>query len=584
MAASLLSDSGVQAEDHPGARPLPGPSAAPARVPRMKVLRAERGWLEVRRDLGERTPSVVVVTGPECPASEPSCDLLARGEFSAVAEAWRARARVGEDGARLRGGLGTSLYLEGDLLGALRVFTWAASDHPLDPHVQNGLGNVLSELGVWTQARAEFSSLAREPGFAAVAHHNLGNALRAAEQPREALREYARALDLEPGLAVAHFNRGLVLLELDQAGAAAEAFRAATERQPALADGYLYEGVARLRTQDTIRATIALHRAEDLAGPSPAVDLALGLACQRLGMHSESVRRLERALPHTPRDARVLRLLASSLIQASQSVRAEEVLEEAFALEPPSADGHFAQGLRLLLIDRSAGATRHLKQALALGRRQADTYFALGEALSRQEELEPAVEALLEASRLSPGSAAIQFSLGVTLRRQGDGQGALRAFLEARGLDPGDPEHHTALLEQQQRMGDFAGCAETGRGVVDRFPRELAARFETAFCLAVVGELALAAEHLESGLDQDTEGDGVLALWGRLERLTASGLDLAGLWLLKGMIHERRGDWHRAIQAFERLARSHPPGDWVRQARARIHRLAPVGSAAGAAP
>ncbi len=576
VAGSTFTDLGVQADESEGWLRLPGPEAPLVRLPRAELLRATGGWLEIRRAGGPRVAGITVVTLPGCEGSAPLCERLRRGEYAEAAEELRQQAKAGEDGVSLRLGLGGSLYLEGDLLGAMRVYTWAAADFPDDPDVHNGLGNVLAELGVVAQARDEFGALAREPGYAAVAANNLGNALRSAGLLREAVGEYATAARADPELAASHFNRGLALLEMDEAAPAAEAFRAATLGLPRLADGYLYEGVARLRADDAVRAAVALYRAEDLGGGGPAVDLALGLACQQVGMHEEAVRRLERALPVAGGDPRIHRLLVTSLLMTGRNARAEEVLEAAFAEGEADAEAHFVQGLRLLMIERQEAAVAHLRRALAMGRRQADVHFALGEALLLAGEGEAAAEALLEAARLSPDAAPIQSALGRALQRGGDGRGALRAFLRARELEPGDADHHALVMDQQLRLGDFAACAETGRGLVERFPGQLPGRFQTAFCHALAGELDLAAEQLEAALDQDLDGQAVLPLWRQLRLLSQARLDAPGLWLLWAMLQERRGNWSEAIVAYERLVRCHPPAAWTRRALERIHRLSPA--------
>jgi tetratricopeptide (TPR) repeat protein len=574
-AGGLFSDMGVQADESEGLLNLPGPATVLTRLPRAEIVSAGDGWLGVRRAGGPRVASVTVLALAGCAGSDPVCARLLRGEFAQAAEELRRLAKGGEDGVLLRLGLADSLYLDGDLLGAMRVYSWAAADFPDDPGVHNGMGNVLAELGVVAQAQDEFDALTREPGYAAVASNNLGNALRNAGRLQEAADEYSRAAQADPELAAAHFNRGLALLDLDQAGPAAEAFWAATQRLPGLADGYLYEGVSRLRAGDAVRAAVALYRAEEVGGPGPALDLALGLACQQVGMHEEAVRRLERALPVAGDDARIHRFLVTSLLMTGRNERAEEVLEAAFAGEQDSAEAHFAQGLRLLMIDRPGAAAVHLRRALGLGHRQAEVHFALGEALLQLDEPEEAADALREAARLSPETAAIHFGLGSALWRAGEGSAALAAFQRALALAPDDVDNHLALLEQQVRLGDFAGCAATGRGMVDRFPDQLPARFQTAFCHALAGDLDRAAEHLEAALDQDVEGQGVLPLGQELRALPSAAEVLPGVWLLRAMLHERRGDWSEAIVAYERLVRCHPPAAWARRAMERIHRLAP---------
>jgi tetratricopeptide (TPR) repeat protein len=79
--------------------------------------------------------------------------------------------------------------------------------------------------------RALRSAVRHGPGFA-LAHLNLGSALRSAGQGEEAVACFRRALALEPTLAAAHYNLGNALLASRQPLAAMPAFDAATRLAP----------------------------------------------------------------------------------------------------------------------------------------------------------------------------------------------------------------------------------------------------------------------------------------------------------------------------------------------------------------
>jgi hypothetical protein len=84
---------------------------------------------------------------------------------------------------------------------------------------------------------------------------------------------------------------------------------------------------------------------------------------------------------------------------------------------------------------------------------------------------------------------------------------------------------------------------------------------------------------MEDALDHDTGGQEVVHFWKKLHKLVASKAGLPGLHLLLAMLHERRGNWSEALQAYERFILVSPTTGWTQKALVRIHELAPPESA-----
>lgn len=572
----LMSDAGVKADESPNGIEVDGPERAAKRLPAARVIRLdERGWLEVTRPEGDRISSITVVTGFDCHPGEAVCDDLENGAFEEVTLHYRELVASGLDDVGTRRGLANALFLEGDLSGAIRAYSWAWAGFPSDSDLRNGLGNTLLALGVYEQARDEFAHLEQDPAYRAVALNNLGNALRAANEVTQAEEEYRRSAVLDSNLVAAHFNRGVSQMELSRFEAAAVSFREVIRRLPGLTEAYLHEGLALLRSGHAVRAAVALHRARDLEPDNPAVALALGLASQEVGLDGEAIALLERALAFNPADERIHHLLATSLVRTGQLGKAADVLQQAFDLRPRDADAYFQHGLKLFLCDRPQDSVHHLLQAMAKGRRDADLLFALGQALLQADRAEAAVQALQAASRMKPAAAEIHLALGLALQKTDDEPSAVREFKTASALDPADLDIQGVLMGALMRSSDFSGCAEVGKHLVEVRPELVAPRFDVALCLALAGDLEKAAEWLEDGLDHDLDGTEVHPLWRRVSYLVEIETSAAGPYLLLALIHQRRGNWSKAVEAYRGLIHSAPDTAWAIEAQARVHSLSP---------
>jgi tetratricopeptide (TPR) repeat protein len=574
-AGASLSDAGVQAEEPADAICLSGPARTPRSLPKARVLRVDaRGWVEVTRTDDDQLAAVTVVTGFDGLDGGELARDLSRGEFGDVARYYRELAEAGMDDLATRTGLANALFLDGDLGGAVRAYTWAWSDYPGDPDLRNGLGNVLASVELVSQAYEEFVILAASPAYRAIALNNLGNAYQQANRLDRAVEEYTRAAAADPGLVAAHYNSGVAWMALGRMESAADAFRQVTRLAPSMAQGYLNEGLALLRSGQSVRAAVALHRARDLDPNSDSITLALALASQDVGLDEQAVVLFQQALLANPTDERIHHLLANSLVRTGRNAEAAATLKRAFALAPRDADDHFQLGLKLFLCDQPRSASEQFMQAMSKGRRDAEVFFALGQAMLQNGQTDAAVESLTVASRMKPEAAEIHFSLGLALSVADRLEDAVDEVKTAAALDPNDRNIHGMLTGLQLRAGDFAGCAQVGRALVRRHPELIAPRFDVALCLALDGKLDLAAEALEDALDHDLDGTMVHPLWRRVETLAEVRADAPGPYLLLALIHERRGNWSEAVEAYERFILVKPEQTWVQRALTRIHSLA----------
>ena len=560
LAGALWSDGGLHA-DEGGAFVMPGPDDASSAVDAMHIVDwdADRGLLQVRRPDGESINSIVVLTGVNCDSGA-SCGMLAGGEFDRLVDHFQTRAKAGRRDSLTRRGLALNLYLSGDLHGALRAYSWANGMMPEDPHVRVGMGAVLAELGLVEQARKELEPLLSRNDLSAPAWVGLGNAQKACGQTGEALKSYGKAARSAPDLGAAHFNHGLVLMDVEDPAQAAVAFRKSARHLSRFADAYLLEGLTRLRSEDSIGAAVALYRAEELGIRTAALNLALGVACRDQNLDDQAVKYLARAVKSGMKDSRIHQLLAASLMRLGRSQEAADALEEGFKQELKTADSHFLQGLKLFLVEQPERAAEHLLESVRMGKRDADVFFVLGQAMLQSGQAEGAIHSLQTAAKLKPASPEIHYSLGMALTRGEDHRGALREMRVAAALDPKDMGIARGLMEAYERVGEFGACTKLGRSLVGRRPELLSARFETAFCMALSGELDAAGAHLEAAMDQDLDGDAVHELWRKLQLMSDNDAEhrLTGVNFLLALIHQHRGKWSEATKAYERMIFGNP--------------------------
>jgi len=576
LASGVYSDSGVSASegevvDHLLEPVAPDFDTSQARI----VSAADPGRLEILRILGDEPGPVTVLSGFDCDSLPRVCSQISAGSFAKAAGALRNRIDAGEDGAAIRCGLANVLYLQGDILGSAKAYTWAAAGYPEDRDIRLGLGNVFVALNQIDEAIREYENILGEPGYRAAAHNNLGNAYRAGDFPAAALAEYRRAAEADVELVAPLFNQAGVLMKQEKFGQAARIFRQVAHARPGLEDAYLFEGLSHLADSRMVLAAVALYRADELGLDRRVLHLALGSVCQELGHDADAARHLERAIEQDPEDQRVYQMLSVSLARLGRLESAGQVLEMGFLQGPQDADAHFIVGLKLFLCDQSQMATGHFMRSIAMGRRKPDTFFALGQSLLRVGQAESAIRAFRIAAMMSPEAPEIHFSLGVALAHADDLEGALREVKTAVALDPDDEDIGMVLMDLLRRVGDYSECARVGEQLIERNAELVAPRFEAAFCHSMARDFDSAAEAMEDALDHDVEGLEVRTASRRISQVIGSNSSEAGPYLLLSMIHERRGDWSDAVRALEQFIIFSSSKSWKRSAARKIRDLIP---------
>ena len=129
---------------------------------------------------------------------------------------------------------GTALHRQGKLADAERCYGEVLQRQPNHFDALHLLGVIAcqtrrTERGVELIKRA----IGLNPKVA-VAHNNLGNALKDLKRPAEALASYDKAIALKPDYAAAHYNRGNALRDLKRPAEALASYDKAIALKPDL--------------------------------------------------------------------------------------------------------------------------------------------------------------------------------------------------------------------------------------------------------------------------------------------------------------------------------------------------------------
>jgi len=134
----------------------------------------------------------------------------------------------------------------------------------------------------------------------ALAHSNLGNALKDIGQLEEAVASYRRALKLKPDLAGIHYNLGLTLTDLGQIDNALASYRHALALKPDFAEVHSDLGNALSKLGKLDMALASYRRALVLKPDYAQAHYNLGLALQGIGQLENALSSYRRALEIKP--------------------------------------------------------------------------------------------------------------------------------------------------------------------------------------------------------------------------------------------------------------------------------------------
>jgi tetratricopeptide (TPR) repeat protein len=350
------------------------------------------------------------------------------------------------------------------------------------------------EAQKYEEAAAAFRQAVAADAGDYAAHFHLALSLSLLERDAEAIPEYRKTLELKPGLYQAELNLGMLLLRGKQAAEAVKALEAAQTAKPAEYRPNFYLGEALLQVKEPARAEAAYRKA--LAGQADSAAAEAGLARALAGQA-----RLAEAAPHFEKAAALDAAYNDGLLELAELYEKAGKTDEAVALYqkfPDNAAARERAGRLLLVGGKTGDAIPALEAAVATSPTPANR-AALAAAYIRAKKIELAIAQLGAASAAEPGNLELKMAYGRALR---DGRHYQPAAIQFRDVVKAQPGSKDAWSELAAMLI-----------LIESYPSALAA----------------------------------------LDKVQALGGEGAGLYYLRGLVHDRMKEYEEAEAAYEKF-------------------------------
>jgi tetratricopeptide (TPR) repeat protein len=336
------------------------------------------------------------------------------GKLESAMDCWYRAVQL-EPGSFAAGDLsafGDRFLLWNQLEQALTCYKLALSQDPSQVRVRHRLAQLLSQLGQWEAATAQYQALMAgmgDPTVAALALQQQGMS------PLEAILASVKAANAEPEM-----------LE---------------------------------RTMQLLSETQAELLAQTVAGYRQRGNLAREQADWEMATRS-----YEQLLALDDSTARDWGNLGTLYAQQGRLEAAVECYQRAIALEGDRASFHWNLGQVLGQLDRSEAAAAAYYQALTLEpeRATAEQHWGLGDIFARQEKPDWAIACYERALLVDPNCGQALLAWGDLLTAQGDLDGAVERYRQAAERNPDQAEYW-------HRLGDGLNRVERWTDAVEAF-------------------------------------------------------------------------------------------------------------------
>ena len=250
------------------------------------------------------------------------------------------------------------------------------------------------------------------------------------------------------------------LNELLQRGANDEAvqYAAMARRQfPVAAELIRLHGVALLQVGRPREATVAMHRAAELAPDN--IELQCNLASLALieGKAGAAIERLQKTLAKSPGHPAILQALGMAFMSTGQHAQARD----AFALAVKNLPQHPVIRMNLAAAELELGrlpeAEAQVREALQQAPSSEVAHAMLGHLMHMQRRPQEAAAALLQAGKLAPQNVQHLFQAALMLDEIGDLAGANDALTDALARGPDSLPVMSQLLFLRRRLCRWQG-------------------------------------------------------------------------------------------------------------------------------
>jgi serine/threonine protein kinase/Tfp pilus assembly protein PilF len=197
-----------------------------------------------------------------------------KGDLDGAIGCCHAALKIDPNDAHVHNNLGILLMSKGRVGEAIRCFQRAIAIDPKDAYAHNNLGNAFWASEKRDEAIASFQqALAIDPKYYD-ALVNLGSRLQSIERIEEASEYLKRAVAAEPSktdpkLAIAHYNLGNALRDQGRLDEAVDEYRAAFRLRKDYAEAHCNLGLVLLKQGKFQKAAVELRRGHELGSQQP---------------------------------------------------------------------------------------------------------------------------------------------------------------------------------------------------------------------------------------------------------------------------------------------------------------------------
>ena len=270
---------------------------------------------------------------------------------------------------------GVALHHQGQLAQAQELYRNVTEQDPRHFEALHLLGVIAAQSKNHTRAVDLIGkSLEIYPGNA-VAHANLGNALKDLGQHQAAIGSYDKAIALKPDYAKAYLNRGIELNEMKRHRAAVDSFNKAIALRPDMLEAYFYLANA-LSELSQYQAAVDNYR-KVIAFKPDAVEAYYncGTALQKLKLNPEAIENYDKVIAIQPNAAAAYYNRGLALYDLNQFASACESYDQAIAIDPNAAASYYNRGLALSELKKYQAAIADFDKTFAI---DPDHDFLLG--------------------------------------------------------------------------------------------------------------------------------------------------------------------------------------------------------------
>ncbi|MGB0125802.1 MAG: tetratricopeptide repeat protein [Silvibacterium sp.] len=339
----------------------------------------------------------------------------------------------------------------------LKMKAAVASDSQ-NPELHDELGSLYAQQKDWANAQQEFAKAVRLNPSSALAHLQLGLAMRAMGRT-EGLSELVAASQLEP-------QNTMIALELGKALAA---------------DGHDEQAIP------------VFKHVLQLKPESAVASYQLALALQRSNKVQEAIVLLKRVVAAEPNNAEAMTNLGMALSQAQLAKDAVPVLQRAIELAPDNVTAHQDLAAAYVQLSQFADAVRELQAALKLAPNLPQLHYNLGLALKMQDDAAGAIPELETAERLNPSAPEAPYLLGVLYMQTGRYADASREMNISLKLRPENSDGWATLGSVDEKLNNLPEATAALREAIRQNPSQPDAHLTLASVLVKQNQPAEAA-------------------------------------------------------------------------------------------